>query len=133
MNGGTLQLNMHYGIPYSVDQNGDFVSSPQIIGGNASDVMLIDGSQTSPKPLGGNTVIPLPMPPYTTFFETGDDTLGSLDMSGGWLTVTGTLIVTGPMTWTGGYIAGPGRSSWKAGSRWGRPPVRSRRRFTEPR
>ncbi len=108
INAGDLQLNMHYGIPYTTGQNGAFVSSPQIVGGNAANVTLIDGSQTSPKPLGGNTVIPLATPPYTTFYETGDDTLSSLDMSGGWLTITGTLTVTGPMTWTGGYITGPG-------------------------
>jgi len=106
--GASLELNMFYGIPYTVDVNGAFVSSPQINGGNASNVTLIDGSQASPEPLGAHTVIPLPTPPFTTFFETGDDTLGSLDMTGGWLTVTGTLTVVGPMTWTGGYITGPG-------------------------
>ena len=60
--GASLELNMYYGIPYTVDQNGDFVSSPQIIGGNASNVTLIDGSSTSPKPLGGTTAIPMPTP-----------------------------------------------------------------------
>jgi fibronectin-binding autotransporter adhesin len=109
MDAGTdLELNIYYGIPYTVDQNGNFVSSPQILGGDASNVTLIDGSNASPEPLGSNAVIPLPTPPYTNFFETGDDTIGSLDMTGGWLTITGTLTVTGPMTWTGGYITGPG-------------------------
>ncbi len=110
--GASLELNESYGIPYTVDKNGDFVSSPQINGGDASNVTLIDGSDSLPKPLGNNEEIP--SRPYTSFFAvTGDDTVGSLDMTGGWLTITGTLTVTGPMTWTAGYIAARGRSSWR--------------------
>ena len=105
--GASLQLNMFYGIPYT-NQGGPFVSSPRIIGGNASNVTLIDGSQTAPKPLAGTTTIPLPTAPFTNFFQAGSDTLSSLNMSGGWLTITGTVTVEGPMTWTGGYITGPG-------------------------
>ena len=52
--GTSLELNKFYGIPYTVNQNGAFVSSPQIIGGDASNVTLIDGSDSLPKPLGSN-------------------------------------------------------------------------------
>jgi fibronectin-binding autotransporter adhesin len=99
--GATLQLNQYYGIPYTTP-GGPFVSSPQIVGGNSSNVTLIDGRQTGPEALGGTMTI------SGGFFETGDDTISSLDMSDGWLTITGTLTVTGAMTWTGGYIVGPG-------------------------
>ncbi|MGO9922926.1 MAG: beta strand repeat-containing protein, partial [Isosphaeraceae bacterium] len=101
--GASLQLNNNYGIPYTVNQNGDFVSSPQIIGGGPTNVTLIGGSDTLPTPLGDTTEID-----GGTYEETGTEALSSLDMTGGYLIVTGTLTVTGPITWTGGYIAGPG-------------------------
>ncbi len=55
--GASLELNMYYGIPYTVNRMEGF-SSPQIIGGNASNVTLIDGSDSLPKPLGNNEEIP---------------------------------------------------------------------------
>jgi hypothetical protein len=106
--GTSLELNKYYGISYTTTSGGAFASSSQIIGGNAANVTLIDGSDAAPALLTANAVIPLPKPPYTSFFETGNDTINSLNMTGGWLTITGTLTVTGPMTWSGGYIAGPG-------------------------
>ncbi len=109
INGGAaLKLNKFYGVPYTALKSGAFVSSPLIIGGTKTNVTLIAGSQTLPAPLGATVAIPEKTAPYTNFFETGNDTISSLDMTGGWLTLTGTLTVTGPMIWTGGYIAGPG-------------------------
>ena len=81
------------------------------------------GARLSPKPLGGNEEIPCDAAVYVLLRMTGDDTVGSLDMTGGWLTITGTLTVTGPMTWTAGTSQARGRSSWKGGSSWGREPL----------
>ncbi len=90
--GAFLELNTHYGI-----------SSAQILGETGTNVTPIGGSGTIPTPLGATTVIDAGF-----YQETGDDALSSLDMTGGSLTVTGTLTVLGPMTWTGGYITGSG-------------------------
>ncbi len=104
--GTSLQLNIYYGITRTLDSNGNFVSSPQINGGTPSNVTMIDGNM-GPQALN-TSVIPLPTAPYTSFYDSAGGTIGSLNMSGGWLTLTGTLTVTGSMVWTGGYIAGPG-------------------------
>ncbi len=90
--GANLELNTNYGI-----------SSAQIMGKTSTNVTPIGGSGTIPSPLGATTAIE-----GGFYEETGDDALSSLDMTGGTLTVTGTLTVLGPMTWTGGYITGPG-------------------------
>jgi hypothetical protein len=95
--GSTLVLNTHYGIQAS-----------QILGATPSNVTPTDGNM-GPTPYTNQPVIPLPTAPFTSFYiETGSDTVGSLTLSGGWLTVQGTLTITGTFTWTGGYIAGPG-------------------------
>ncbi len=90
--GAFLELNTKYGI-----------SSAQILGETGTNVTPYGGSGTLPTPLGATTLIGAGL-----YEETGDDALSSLDMTGGLLTVTGTLTVLGPMTWTGGYITGPG-------------------------
>ena len=111
--GAALQLNTNYGI-----------KPAQIIGENSTNVTLI-GGPALPAPLDATTEIE-----EGSYEESGSDTIGSLDFTGGDLLVTGALIVagpltmsggghlviagtgtltvTGPMTWTGGYIAGPG-------------------------
>jgi hypothetical protein len=95
--GSSLMLNSHYGI-----------NASQILGATPSNVTKFDAN-VGPAEYAGETEIPLPMAPFTSFFiETGPETVGSLTLDGGWLTVQGTLTITGTFTWTGGYIAGPG-------------------------
>ncbi len=86
--------------------------------------MWENDSPAPPTPLDATTEID-----EGVYEETGSDTISSLDMTGGSLVITGTLIVAGPlnmsggsvvitgagtltvtgaMTWTGGYIVGPG-------------------------
>jgi hypothetical protein len=112
MNAGTfLQLNRMYGIPSTVDKDGNFVSSPQIIGGSGANVTF-NGDNPLPTPLGGITEID------GGAYEVaggGTDTIASLDMTGGYLTIFGTLTVKGAMTWTGGSIAGPGTLNVQGG------------------
>ena len=72
----------------------------------------------------------IPMPGYGFYEETGDDTISSLDMTGGCLTITGTLTVTGAMTWTDGYIVGPGTLIVEGGLSWGRESAISSRCLT---
>ena len=90
--GASLQLNSQYSI-----------SSALITGKTSTNVTTFSGSGTIPTPLGTTTLID-----EGVYEETGVDTLSSLDMTDGTLTVTGTLTVVGSMTWTGGYIVGPG-------------------------
>ncbi|HKI20335.1 MAG TPA: hypothetical protein VKA15_20770, partial [Isosphaeraceae bacterium] len=108
--GASLQLDPLYGIPYTTDLSGHFANSPQIIGGNGKNVTLTSGAGKEPTPLGAITKIA-----GGFYEETGTVTLSSLDMTGGWLTIKGTLDVVGPMTWTGGFIVGPGSLSVQGG------------------
>jgi hypothetical protein len=93
--GTTFKLNKFY--------NGG--TPPTILGPGT--VTLIDGSNTAPGLITGGPVT-IPTKTQSFFRVDGNVTVSSLAMTDGYLVVAGTLTVTGPMTWTGGYIVGPG-------------------------
>ncbi len=92
--GATFQLNKHYGM------------GGQITG--AGTTTTIDGSQANPVAFAGGDIPVQPNGP-SFFIVATDMTVGSLNMTGGFLIVDGTLTVTGAMNWSGGYIVGPGK------------------------
>jgi hypothetical protein len=81
-------------------------------------VIRIDGSNATPTAYTGGAI---PVPNGPNFFAvTGNVTVGSMTMTGGYLIVYGTLTVTGPMLWDGGTIVGPGTILAKGGLTLGR-------------
>src|SRR5205823_3199869 len=79
----------------------------------------IHGSNDLPSTFGGGNI---PVPNGPSFFEVqGNVTVGSLNMTGGFLIVEGTLTVTGSSVWDGGYIVGPGKIVAQGGLQIGGP------------
>jgi hypothetical protein len=81
-------------------------------------VTKIDGSNTAPTPVTGGAVT-IPTKTQSFFRVDGNVTVSSLTMTDGYLVVEGTLTVTGPMVWTGGYIVGPGTIKAEGGLQLG--------------
>ena len=81
-------------------------------------VTKIDGSQLAPAPFTGGSIVD------GAFFQvTGNITVGSLNMTGGFLIVDGTITVTGPMLFDEGYIVGPGEIIAEGGLTLGQQPL----------
>ncbi len=102
--GAAINLNGFY-------NGGDDTKIPPVNLSGAGTATFNSGMQILPALVtGGDVVIPVPPPGSADLFEVqGNVTVNSLTMSNGYLIVYGTLTVTGPMNWTGGYIVGPGK------------------------
>ena len=87
--GATLNLNMFY-------------ASANVTGPGT--VNLIEASQANPGIFSGGTITG-----NNFFVVNGNVSVPSLNMTGGFLIVNGTLTVTGSMLFDAGYIVGPGK------------------------
>jgi len=102
--GTTINLNSFY-------NGGSGNQLPPVNLSGAGTKTFNNGSNVSPAIVsGGNLVIPSGSPSVKFWLSQGNTTVSSLTLNAGaFLVVNGTLTVTGQMTWTSGYIAGPGK------------------------
>jgi hypothetical protein len=95
---------------FTVNAGATFDFNAYYVGGvvrGAGNVVRTTGSNVSPVAITGGAVN-ISTTGQHFYRVDGNVTVSSLHMTSGYLVVEGTLTVNGPMTWTGGYIVGPG-------------------------